>query len=41
MGEQAGSVDWAEIARRFGEVVVAPVAAELDRKPSPEDGFSC
>ena len=40
MGERAGSADWVEIARRFGDQVVAPVAAELDRKPSPEDGFS-
>src|SRR5687768_16565243 len=29
-----------EITRRFGAEVVAPVAAELDAKPNPEECFS-
>jgi alkylation response protein AidB-like acyl-CoA dehydrogenase len=40
MGEETDSVDWVAVARRFGTEVVAPVAAELDRMPNPEDCFS-
>ena len=40
MDEETGSVDWVAVARRFGAEVVAPVAAELDRRPNPEDCFS-
>ena len=40
MGEEKGSTDWVAVARRFGAEVVAPVAAELDRRPNPEECFS-
>ena len=35
-----GGVDMVEVAARFGAEVVAPVAAELDARPNPEDCFS-
>ncbi len=34
------SVDWVDVARRFGAEVVTPIAAELDRRAKPEDCFS-
>jgi alkylation response protein AidB-like acyl-CoA dehydrogenase len=40
MNEETGSADLVAVAKRFGTEVVAPVAAELDRRPNPEDCFS-
>ena len=35
-----GAEEMVEVAARFGAEVVAPVAAELDARPNPEDCFS-
>lgn len=40
MAERVDQVDLVAVARRFGIEVVAPVAAELDARPEPEDCFS-
>ena len=36
----SGADEMVEVAARFGAEVVAPVAAELDARPNPEDCFS-
>lgn len=40
MSHEPDSTDIIAIARRFGVEVVAPMAAELDARPNPEDCFS-
>jgi alkylation response protein AidB-like acyl-CoA dehydrogenase len=40
MGQEVGPEELVTAARRFGAEVVAPVAADLDRRPNPEDCFS-